>query len=206
MTTTLSPADVLRTEATRSLESYLQEFPKEADRMLQLSQQLGTDPGSVFDRKNMRGHIVASAIVLDESHDNVLMIHHGTYDKWLPPGGHVEVDEETSLWGAASREVQEETGLKSMARHAQLAAPFDIDTHPIPANPKKGEGDHFHHDFMYLAVATEAFEPDPQLEEVKAAKWMPREQLRELPDPRMHRLADKLDELCPKQTSRLKPR
>jgi 8-oxo-dGTP pyrophosphatase MutT (NUDIX family) len=43
-------------------------------------------------------------------HDNkVLLVHHPKYDKWIPMGGHIEMDEdvETALY----REVREETGL-----------------------------------------------------------------------------------------------
>jgi 8-oxo-dGTP pyrophosphatase MutT (NUDIX family) len=42
--------------------------------------------------------------------DKVLLVHHPRYDKWIPMGGHVELDEdpEETLF----REIQEETGLE----------------------------------------------------------------------------------------------
>ena len=41
--------------------------------------------------------------------DKVLLVHHPRYDKWIPAGGHVELDEDTDT--ALFREIQEETGL-----------------------------------------------------------------------------------------------
>jgi 8-oxo-dGTP pyrophosphatase MutT (NUDIX family) len=42
--------------------------------------------------------------------DKVLLVHHPRYDKWLPMGGHVELDEDTDE--ALFKEIQEETGLE----------------------------------------------------------------------------------------------
>jgi 8-oxo-dGTP pyrophosphatase MutT (NUDIX family) len=42
-------------------------------------------------------------------HDKVLLVHHPRYDKWLPMGGHVELNEDPEE--ALIREIQEETGL-----------------------------------------------------------------------------------------------
>jgi len=42
--------------------------------------------------------------------DKVLLVHHPRYDKWLPMGGHIELDEDPDV--ALSREIQEETGLE----------------------------------------------------------------------------------------------
>lgn len=44
-------------------------------------------------------------------HDNkVLLVHHPRYDKWIPMGGHIELDEDVE--SALYREVAEETGLE----------------------------------------------------------------------------------------------
>ncbi|WP_055530672.1 NUDIX domain-containing protein [Streptomyces graminilatus] len=39
----------------------------------------------------------------------VLLVHHNRFDKWVPPGGHIEPGE--SFAGTAVREFKEETGL-----------------------------------------------------------------------------------------------
>jgi 8-oxo-dGTP pyrophosphatase MutT (NUDIX family) len=41
--------------------------------------------------------------------DKVLLVHHPRYDKWIPMGGHVELDEDPEQ--ALFREIKEETGL-----------------------------------------------------------------------------------------------
>lgn len=42
-------------------------------------------------------------------HGKVLLVHHNRFDKWVPPGGHIEPGE--SFAGTAEREFKEETGL-----------------------------------------------------------------------------------------------
>jgi 8-oxo-dGTP pyrophosphatase MutT (NUDIX family) len=42
--------------------------------------------------------------------DKVLLVHHPRYDKWIPMGGHIELNEDPEA--ALYREIQEETGLK----------------------------------------------------------------------------------------------
>ena len=49
---------------------------------------------------------VAIFIVHD---DHVLLVHHRKLDKWLPVGGHIELDEDPEM--AALREAKEESGL-----------------------------------------------------------------------------------------------
>lgn len=42
--------------------------------------------------------------------DKVLLVHHPRYDKWIPMGGHIELDEDPEQ--ALFREIKEETGLE----------------------------------------------------------------------------------------------
>jgi len=50
---------------------------------------------------------VGCFIVFD---DKVLLVNHPRYDMWLPPGGHIELDEDPEQ--ALFREIKEETGLE----------------------------------------------------------------------------------------------
>jgi 8-oxo-dGTP pyrophosphatase MutT (NUDIX family) len=132
------------------------------------------------DRRNMDGHFVASAVVLNPARDRALVIHHNFLKKILFPGGHIDQGEDPMI--SAFREVFEETGY-----HARpLAAfPINIDSHDIPANPAKNEGAHRHHDLLFLGEANDAQKPVAQEEEVTGVQWVTFDQLLGLGDPRM---------------------
>ena len=141
----------------------------------------------------MTGHITTSALVLDFAADKVLLIHHKLYDKWLQPGGHFEEDC-NSIWESALREAVEETSVSDARLHLWNISniPFDIDTHDIAAQAKKNEGDHFHHDFIYLFTADSTLPLTPQQEEVFGAKWIDVSELGMLPHKRFARILAKL--------------
>ncbi len=115
-------------------------------------------------RSTVPGHFTGTAILLRG--DEVLLIEHKRLKKWLFPGGHIDPGEDPLT--AAKRELEEDTGLK--ARPVGLV-PFDLDCHPIPENPGKGEPDHFHFDFRYVFQNPEG-ELTIQLSEVTGAKWV----------------------------------
>jgi 8-oxo-dGTP pyrophosphatase MutT (NUDIX family) len=90
------------------------------------------------------GHITCTGLVLAPDGDRLLLVHHRRLDRWLLPGGHVELVD-ADIQDAARREVVEETG-------ALLAAEPDgvlsgIDVHGIPANHR--EPYHLHHDLLF---------------------------------------------------------
>jgi 8-oxo-dGTP pyrophosphatase MutT (NUDIX family) len=117
------------------------------------------------------GHLTASAFVVAPSGDRVLLIRHRTLGLWLQPGGHFEVGDET-LVGAAAREAEEETGVHL---GAVLSGLFHVDVHRVPANAKRGEGAHLHHDLRVLFRAS-ALELSAR-DEVDAAAWFSWEEL-----------------------------
>lgn len=175
------------------LAAYCACFPKEAGDQNRLRALLA-DGSDYTSRKNMTGHITSSALVLNPAQDKVLLIHHIGMDKWMQPGGHFEGPGDR--WDSAQREVLEETGVGNIRLHPWHDAhpfPFDMDTHPIAARPAKNEGDHYHHDSLYLAIAAEEKDLSAQLEEVHGAVWAPLAKLRVL-DPRLQRLHDKLED------------
>ncbi|BBK32724.1 ADP-ribose pyrophosphatase YjhB (NUDIX family) [Stella humosa] len=131
------------------VDTYLRHFPDEATALDSLRQRLAI-PDDPHDRTTMAGHITGSGIILDEQ-GRVLLIFHEVLQRWLQPGGHVEAGE--WAWQGVLREMCEETGAAT-ARIIPWCederVPFDIDIHPIPARPSKGEALHLHFDFRYL--------------------------------------------------------
>jgi 8-oxo-dGTP pyrophosphatase MutT (NUDIX family) len=153
------------------VRDYVRQFPEESQSLSRLHEQLG-DGASLIDRRNFRGHATASGLVVKDG--SVLLIHHKGLGRYLQPGGHHEAAE-TSV-ACALREVQEETGVQIALHpwHGEHGGiPIHIDTHPIPANERKGEAAHFHHDFMYLFILQSDVQMRPQESEVSDCRWFP---------------------------------
>ncbi|MCH7342802.1 NUDIX hydrolase [Pelomonas sp. CA6] len=185
----------MRDQALAQLRAYLQHFPDEAAPLEALGAQLEQDPSDPLWRGNLRGHVTTSAFVLDATGRRLLMIRHRVIGRWLQPGGHCEGD--AGLWQSACREVVEETGLEALSPHPAWGPelPLDIDTHAIAANPAKGEGAHWHHDYAYLMRAGAERPLQAQLAEVSAAAWVDLQSLAEEDgqgEPRWPRLLAKL--------------
>lgn len=134
------------------------------------------DDAQLYDRKNFKGHITASALVIN-SDEEMLFIIHAVFNRLLPPGGHIENADESLLY-SSMRETQEETGVPPEDMEYVPAdvkfpeLPFDINSHPIPEHPKKNEPPHVHHDFRYVFRYKGNGEIIPDKDETKGAKWI----------------------------------
>jgi 8-oxo-dGTP pyrophosphatase MutT (NUDIX family) len=125
-----------------------------------------------FARTTRPGHFTGSAIVLDASGRRALLVRHRFLGRWLQPGGHVDPGESPAE--AALREAREETGLSSIRPWpGREGALVDIDSHPIPANPRKGEGPHVHHDLRFAFLADAAETARAAADEASDVRWFP---------------------------------
>lgn len=73
------------------------------------------------------GHLTASALVLDDAGERVLLTLHPRVGAWLQLGGHCEPSDPT-LAGAALREATEESGIDGLRIEP---TPVHVDVHPI---------------------------------------------------------------------------
>lgn len=128
-------------------------------------------------------HFTATGIVLDD--DRVLLIEHAKLGWWLPPGGHIDSNEDPVQ--AVLREVREEVGLECavigenhFAHEAVtvLSLPFTILVEDVPENGTV----HHHIDFIYpLRPLTGTV--TAQEAEVTGWRWVPISELETLTTP-----------------------
>jgi 8-oxo-dGTP pyrophosphatase MutT (NUDIX family) len=157
-----------------TVSDYLSAHPEDEAHLALLLTLLEEVP-DVTSRSEFRGHVTAGAVLVDEE-GRVLHIHHNALDKWLLPGGHVEAEDST-LAGAALRELVEEAGLDGAAIALAGGAPLHIDVHAIPANDAKGEPAHFHADFRFAFRLDRGADVKLQEEEVSEYAWRPVEDI-----------------------------
>jgi len=117
---------------------------------------------NAFQREHLPGHITGSSWIVDSSRSFVLLVHHGTLNKWLQPGGHS--DGEENVLNVALREAEEETGVKRFnILHEDF---FDIDIHPIPARADFPQHLHFDIRFLFEADKSEKLTVSEESHEV----------------------------------------
>lgn len=143
-------------------------------------------------RENLTGHFTASAIIVNETYDKVLFIHHNIYNAWGWTGGHNDGDED--VLKVAIKEAKEETGLESFLVHEQI---LGIDTIYVMNHVRRRTfvPDHLHFNVTYLVVANDLDPIQINEDENSDIKWfMLGEVLDFVDEPRMIPVYKKLFE------------
>lgn len=125
-------------------------------------------------------------VVSDTKPRKILLTHHKKFDKWMPPGGHIEKMENPIE--AAVREVKEESGVDIEPFLKQIKKIDDrASILPLPAfileekvDAYGDQPDHYHIDFVYT-FEVPMQEVSHQIEESHNIGWFSREELKDLP-------------------------
>jgi len=123
----------------------------------------------VLTRENEFAHFASSAFVVNKDRTKMLVVYHNIYDAWIFPGGHADGDE--NLLSVATREVEEETGLKTKILDNSI---FAISASPIAGHVKRGKyiPAHTHLDVVYLLEADDTEALAFREDESKGVKWI----------------------------------
>ncbi len=116
-------------------------------------------------RSSAPAHLTASAVILDPRRSEMLLVLHAKVRRWLQPGGHCELGDE-SLAAAARREASEESGIPELQ---VVGGILHLDRHPAPCHPGVVE-EHF--DVRYLLIAPPGSEPMRSAESLDV-RWFP---------------------------------
>lgn len=152
-----------RQNILKKLNDYFPQTSLEKENQERMLQFIKENP-DCLKRSLSKGHLTASACLLNKKGNQILLLYHTKLKKWIQPGGHADGD--SDLLQVARRELEEETGLKSFVPLSDSI--FDIDIHFIPANSKEAE--HYHYDirFLFQCQQEEEFQKN---EESLDMKW-----------------------------------
>lgn len=157
-------------DISSALSAYLACYPDEAA-LLSEPVQLLSQGGDFASRRNFPMHVTVGALLV-RGDAAVLLVEHRAYGITLQPGGHLEPTD-TTLIGAAVRELAEETGVDPGKVFPASQTPVYIEYGRVPARPAKDEPDHCHLDIGYSFVTAHADVGRIQESEVRGAAWYP---------------------------------
>jgi 8-oxo-dGTP pyrophosphatase MutT (NUDIX family) len=155
--------DSLHVEAVRVIGEFDHPEPGQQTLRQQYAEFLQAHPDAL--QRSLRvGHLTASALVMDDSRESVLLTLHPMVGRWLQLGGHCEM-QDANLRAAAHREVVEESGMPTARISAE---PVRLDRHRVRCSGATSE----HLDVQYLALVPDGSEPVIS-DESDDLRWFP---------------------------------
>jgi 8-oxo-dGTP pyrophosphatase MutT (NUDIX family) len=142
----------LRTKLIQEINNYQSDFDEEKTFKGRFLELLQID--NCFERALIKGHITASAWILNSERTAVIMLHHAKLNRWLQPGGHADGDEDVRR--VAWKEATEETGIQKLKLLDDEI--FDLDIHTIPE--RQGIVEHEHFDIRFVFTAPKGAKPE----------------------------------------------
>ena len=123
----------------------------------------------VYSRENLTAHMTASAWVVNEARDKVLMAYHNIYHSWSWLGGHA--DGERDLLAVALREVGEESGVIHVRPLSEEI--FSLEILTVDGHEKRGKyvPSHLHLNLTYLLEAREGDALSMKADENSGVAW-----------------------------------
>lgn len=130
-------------------------------------------------RDNLLAHFSASAWVVNQDHQKVLMCYHNIYKSWSWLGGHADGD--SDLLHVALKEVEEESGLKARPVFEDI---FSIEILTVDGHIKRGAyvPSHLHLNVTYLLEADEADALHEKPDENSGVKWFDHQEVLSAPN------------------------
>lgn len=149
----------------------------------------------------MQRHFTTAVYIFDDA-GRVLLLWHGKFQKWMPPGGHI--DENEIPEEAAVRECKEETGLDveildgnnvdyfglTPNEGRMMKLPFAMTLENIPAfagsATKPPQPAHQHMDFQFRARIKDPSQPIVAEHPDAIVRWFTKDEVLALPEGEMY--------------------
>ena len=144
-------------------------FNEQEERDREVLLRLLSGAEDVYSRENLKAHMTASAWVVNEARDKVLMAYHNIYHSWSWLGGHA--DGERDLLAVALREVGEESGVIHVRPLSEEI--FSLEILTVDGHEKRGKyvPSHLHLNLTYLLEAREGDALSMKADENSGVAW-----------------------------------
>lgn len=123
----------------------------------------------IFSRKNIIAHMTASAWVINNNHDKILMAYHNIYQSFSWLGGHCDGNQDCLQ--VAIKEVKEESGIENVV--PVIDDIFSLEVLTVDGHYKHGEyvSSHLHLNVTYLLAGDDSELLKIKKDENSAVKW-----------------------------------